>query len=104
MRAVLLLLAACGVDARTNPHDVVDCIGYTAGGAPFVGKCELACEMPTSDYLGSGTDMPCTGFNPAPIGDGGGSNACNRTSVQLNLRGCCLGAQGSVAFRFWACE
>lgn len=88
MRALLIVLAACG--STDDIHAVVACDRIMTEGL----TCERACavEEPMPD------DIECNAT--AETGDDG---VCSLTFESGGVRGCCLRDEGAAVLRFYEC-
>lgn len=90
--------AATTPDANTDPHEIVDCVGYVS--VPNGAACELACSMSTTGAVPRGSGASCA----TPI-DRQGVGECSSTLTWNGLRGCCK-YDGAVlnAVLFYQCD
>lgn len=101
-----LVIASLGPVACSDPdpHAVVDCKGYLDNtGAPFVGKCEAACQTAGSNGAApTGKGAPCTARHGAA--PGGQVINCGATLDTDGVTGCCsTGIDGAADVEFFTC-
>jgi hypothetical protein len=100
---LVLLFAAC--TSGPNPHERVECVGYTVNGAPATSQiyCEAPCGMAESGSYPDGTGPQCTATNQTAPDH---TAVCQTTIDWMGIRGCCQerGYGSGYGAYFYVCQ